>query len=308
MKQTAIVFAGQGAQAVGMGKDLADALPECRELFEKADAAVGYPLSKLCFEGPAEELTKTSHCQPAIFVVSMACYAALRREAPALQPAAMAGLSLGEWTALHAAGVLGFEDTVRVLAARGRFMQEACDREAGGMLSVIGLTAEQLKPVCAESGAELANLNSAQQTVLSGSAAAVARAEALAKQAGAKMVVALKVAGAYHSALMRPAAEKLRAVLAQVALRAPRVPVIANVTGRPHGEPDSIRETMLRQVTSPVLWQAGVEWLLSQGCRSFVECGPGKVLAGLIKRIDKDTQAVSAPDLESVRVAAAALG
>jgi [acyl-carrier-protein] S-malonyltransferase len=282
----AIVFAGQGAQFVGMGRDLAGAYPECRALFERADAALGYALSSVCFEGPEGELTKTSRCQPAIFVTSMACAVALARRAPGLEWAAAAGLSLGEWTALHQAGALTFEDTVRVLEARGRFMQEACEARDGAMMSVIGPAAEALEPVCARTGVEIANLNSPGQTVLSGERAAIAAAEKLAQEAGAKRTVILNVAGAYHSSLMAPAARKLEALLKDVVIQTPRIPVVANVTGRPHGGPDAIRETMVKQVTAPVRWIDGVTWMRQNGVTAYVECGPGKVLAGLIKRID----------------------
>jgi [acyl-carrier-protein] S-malonyltransferase len=290
-----------------MGRDLAEAYPECTELFARADGVLGYGLSEICFEGPAEELTKTSHCQPGIFMVSVACYAALRKELPDVAFCASAGLSLGEWSALHTAGVLSFDDTLRVLEARGRFMQEACDQTDGAMLSIIGLSVEQIQPICEQSGSQMANLNSAQQTVLSGERAAIEKAAALATEAGAKRAIPLKVAGAYHSALMAPAADKLRSVLEGVEFKSPSLPVVANVTGVPHGDPAGMRETMLQQVTSSVRWQASVEWLQAQGVTEYVECGPGKVLGGLIKRIDKTATVHSVQDIESLKAAAAAL-
>ena len=240
MKLRAIVFAGQGAQAVGMGKDFADKYPECRALFARADNVLGYKLSKVCFEGPAEELTKTVHCQPAIFVVSMACVTALSREIPGqwirLGFRGTAGLSLGEWSALHMAEVLSFEDTLRVLAARGRFMQEACEEREGGMVSVIGLPVEKLKEICAATGAEIANLNSAEQTVLSGPKEAVASAAKMAGEAGAKKAIPLNVAGAYHSSFMATAAKRLDEMLTGITFKKPRMTVLANTTGLPHGE------------------------------------------------------------------------
>jgi len=303
MRAKAIVFAGQGAQAVGMGKDLADAYPACRALFEKADQALGYKLSNLCFEGPIEELTKSSNCQPAIFVSSVACYQALCTEMSGVTFAGAAGLSLGEWSALHMAGALSFEDTLRVLQARGRFMQEACEERPGSMVSVIGLSTDKLKEICAAAGVEMANLNSPEQTVLSGERPKIGEAEKLAKAAGASRTVVLNVAGAFHSSLMGSAATKLDAFLAGVTFRKPALPVVANVTGLPHGEPDEIRRTMVRQVTSPVQWLSTVEWFKKSGVAEYVECGPGKVLSGLIKRIDKDAVLSNIQDVATLKKA-----
>lgn len=286
MASVAVLFAGQGAQAVGMGKDLYDRYADCKALFERADAVLGLSLSKICFEGPEEELLKTSHCQPAIFVVSMACYKALCLEAGSVVPVGTAGLSLGEWTALHAAGVLSFDDTLKVLAARGRYMQEACEQRSGGMVSVIGLSREKLAAICAATGAGMANINSDEQIVLSGGQAEVQAAGEAAKAAGAKKVIPLKVAGAYHSSLMSSAAEKLAALLKDVPLAAPSMPVLSNVTGKPHGSPEEIRRQMVQQVTGSVLWVDCVRYLAGQGVTRYVECGPGKVLGGLVKRID----------------------
>jgi [acyl-carrier-protein] S-malonyltransferase len=286
MSKHAVVFSGQGAQFVGMGKDLAEAYPSCSALFRKADEALGMGLSKLCFEGPIESLTRSDVCQPAIFVVSTVCLQALRERKPDVVFAAAAGLSLGEWSALHAAGVLTFEDTLRILQARGRFMQEACEAQAGGMVSVMGLPEAALREVCAAAGVEIANLNSADQTVLSGPKARIADAERVAKEKGAKKTVVLNVAGAFHSSLMAPAAVKLQAFLAGIAFRPPTMPVVANVTGHPHGDAESIRRAMVEQVTHSVRWASCIEWMKGQGVTSYVECGPGKVLTGLIKRID----------------------
>ena len=282
---TAIVFAGQGAQAVGMGRDLAARYPECKALFDKSDEVLGYGLSEICFEGPVEELTKSNHCQPAIFVASMACYRALGLAGGTPQVVGTAGLSLGEWSALHVAGALSFEDTLRVLAARGRFMQEACEERDGGMVSIIGLSVAQCEEICTKAGVQIANLNSSGQTVLSGERAGIEAAEQLAKEAGAKRALVLRVAGAFHSALMNPAAERLGAVLADVDIRATEAPVIANVTGMPHGSPDEIRQAMVRQVNSPVRWLSCIEWFQQNGATAYIECGPGKVLTGLIRRI-----------------------
>lgn len=301
MQGNALVFAGQGSQYVGMGKDLAEAHPACRSLFDRADAALGVSLSRLCFEGPQEELTRSNICQPAVFVTSAACCAALRERMPQAQWGGVAGLSLGEWTALHTAGALGFEDAVRVLEARGRFMQEACETRRGGMISVIGLSLEALREVCARTGMEIANLNSPGQTVLSGSEEALEEAERLAAECGAKRVVRLAVAGAFHSSLMAEAARRLESFLADVEIRAPRIPVAANATGLFHGGPDEIRAAMVRQVTNTVQWVSCVTALRDRGVARYVECGPGQVLTGLIRRIDRDVSACNVQDLQSLQ-------
>jgi [acyl-carrier-protein] S-malonyltransferase len=239
-----------------------------------------------------------------------------------------AGLSLGEWTALNVAQALTFEDTVRVLAARGRFMQEACEERPGGMVSVIGLPVEKLAEICAATGAEIANLNSKEQTVLSGPKDAIAAASKLAGEAGAKKTVVLNVAGAYHSSLMSSAARKLEALLESVQFKSPTVPVIANVTGLPHGlpepeevkkalssrtaqlahgSPEEIKKTMVKQVTSSVRWLSSVEWFKNNGITEYIECGPGKVLSGLIKRIHSEASLSNVQDVASLKQAAEAV-
>lgn len=303
MSKTAIVFAGQGAQFVGMGKDLAEAFPVCRDLYAKADEVLGYSLSTLCFEGPIEELTKSNHCQPAIFVTSVACYRALQSLVPTLDVAMMAGLSLGEWSALHAAGALSFEDTLRVLQVRGAAMQAACVEREGGMLSVIGLAADALQQICGKTGVEMANLNSAEQTVLSGPREGIAQAEALAKELGAKRAIVLGVAGAFHSAMMASATPKLETVLTDVQIQPPQVPVVANVTGRPHGDPAAIRSAMLAQVTGSVHWYETINAMTAAGVTRFIECGPGKVLSGLIKRIASGAQLCNVQDKTTLEAA-----
>jgi [acyl-carrier-protein] S-malonyltransferase len=307
MSKTAIVFSGQGAQFAGMGRDLAEAYPVCRALYEEADAVLGYSLSKLCFEGPIEELTKSNHCQPAIFVTSVACYRALQEKVPGLAPMAMAGLSLGEWSALHAAGVLGFADTLRILQARGAAMQAACEEQPGGMVSVMGLGRADLEAICAEAGVEMANLNSEDQTVLSGAKAGIEKVEALAKARGAKRAIVLEVAGAFHSSLMQSAVARLEAVMADVVISPPAVPVVSNVTGDFHGDAAAIRREMLRQVTGSVHWYEGVGAMTAAGADAFVECGPGKVLTGLIKRIAKGAALYNVQDGASLDAVVAAL-
>lgn len=307
MKKTAVVFAGQGAQAVGMGKDLAAAHPECKDLFDRASAVLGFDLARLCAEGPIEDITRSDNCQPAIFVTSAACHAALRKLHPGLQLAGVAGLSLGEWTALYAGGVLSFEDAVKVLKVRGKAMQEACGETPGGMVSVMGLAVAELEKICAATGVQMANINSPEQIVLSGAKDKILEAEKLAQAAGAKKTVLLQVAGAFHSPLMASAAVKLDQALAGVTLQAPSIPVVSNVTGRPHGAPAEIKALMVRQVTSSVQWVGSIEWFRQAGVTEYIECGPGKVLSGLIKRIDKEASTVNISDVPTLDKAVAGL-
>lgn len=304
MSKKAIIFPGQGAQAVGMGKDLAEGLPEARALFDRASGVLGYDLADICFNGPIEKLTVSAHAQPAIFVHSVAAYQAWQVRHPGAFDF-MAGLSSGEWTALHLAGVIGFDDTLKVLEARGRFMQEACEAQPGGMISIIGADSATLEKVCAGAGVEMANLNSAEQTVLSGTREGIDRVEVLAKELGIRKAIRLNVAGAFHSSLMRPAAVKLEAVLARVEFHAPVLPVIANVTGMAHGGPDDIRKAMVAQVFSSVRWYQGIETMKAQGVGFYLECGPGKVLSGLVKRIDKTASLHSIQDRSGLDLASA---
>lgn len=302
---TMLLFPGQGAQAVGMGRELADGLADCRALFDRASEIMGFDLLKLCVEGPIEELTKSCNTQPAIFVVSAAARAALAREAGGtLAVAGAAGLSSGEWAALYEAGVVSFENTVRILRARGQFMQEACEAAPGGMLTVIGLTVDQVREVAKASGLEVANLNSPVQTVLSGPADRLAAGEAAAKAAGAKRALRLTVAGAFHSSLMQPAADRLSGFLQDVEFRAPTCPVWSNVTGQPHGAPDEIRRRMVEQVVSSVRWTDCFAGMAAAGMTQAFECGPGTVLAGLAKRIVPEAAVHNIFDLAGARAAA----
>lgn len=282
----AIVFPGQGSQVVGMGKDLAEAVPECAALFERANEILGYDLTAICFEGPQEELNKSNHAQLGIFVASAAAFKAFELKQPDLEYDVLAGHSLGEWTALYVAGSVSFEDAIKVLKARGEFMQAACEKNPGAMLAVMNLDGDKLVEIAEEAGCHVANFNSLSQTVLSGTAESIEKAETLCKDAGAKRAVRLPVAGAFHSPLMTPAAEKMDAFLADVELSAPSVPVLSNVTADVH-EAAAIRENMVKQITSSVRWVASVQKLASEGVDEVLEIGPGKVLAGLIKRIDK---------------------
>jgi len=300
-----LLFPGQGAQAVGMGRELAEGLEECRTLFSKASEVLGFDVLKLCVEGPIEELTKSHNAQPAIFVVSRAARAALAHFAGgSLAVAGAAGHSLGEWAALHEAGVVSFEDAVRILRARGQFMQEACEATPGGMLTIIGLTLDKVQEVAKASGLEVANLNSPVQTVLSGHADRIAAGEAAAKAAGAKRALRLTVAGAFHSSLMKPAADKLAAFLQGVEFRAPQCPVWLNVTGQPHTTPDEIRRRMVAQVVSSVRWTDSYAGMAAAGMTAGFECGPGTVLAGLGKRIAPEASIASIFDLAGAQEAA----
>ena len=283
----AVVFPGQGSQVVGMGKDLAEAYPECKDLFARANDILGYDLQTICFEGPQEELNKSNHAQLGIFVASVAAFTALKIKQPDFEYSVLAGHSLGEWTALHVAGVVGFENAINILKARGEFMQAACEEQPGAMLAVMNLDGDKLVEIAAEAGCHVANFNSLSQTVLSGTAESIEKAEALCQEAGAKRAVRLPVAGAFHSPLMQAAADRMDAFLAGMELNAPAVPVLSNVTAEVH-DALAIRENMVRQITSSVRWVASVQKLVADGVEEIVECGPGKVLAGLIKRIDKD--------------------
>lgn len=301
------IFAGQGAQVPGMGKDFAESDATLMALFDKANGVLGFDLKKVCFEGPAEELTKSNICQPAIFVTSYAAYLAFqkRRSAPF---AAAAGLSLGEWGALCAAGVLDFDSTLKVLEARGRFMQEACEATPSGMIAIVGATSAQLEELCARTGCTVANINSAAQQVLSGSKEAIAAAAAAAKELGIKRAIPLATAGAFHSKFMQPARERLAPVLDGISFSAPKMPVLSNVTGKPHSsDPGEIKATMLEQVTGTTNWAADVEAAKALGCSRFVEFGPGKVLSGLVKKIDASLTAANVSDLASLDATLAAL-
>ncbi len=290
-----------------MGRDLANAFPECRGFFTKANEVLGYDLAKLCFEGPETELLQSRHCQPAIFVVSLVCHRALRLRVPSLAVEYTAGLSLGEWSALCLAEAVSFEDGLRIMAARGSFMQESCEERAGAMLSVIGLDTDALSKIAVSAGVEIANVNSPEQTVLSGPKDGIQQAEKMAGAAGAKRAIMLNVAGAYHSSLMTGAARKLEQFLQAVVIRPPRIPVLSNVTGLPHGAPEEIKREMVRQVTSSVQWVASVQWLQQQGVQRYVECGPGRVLSGLVKRIHSGAALLNIQDCPSLDKSSAAL-
>jgi [acyl-carrier-protein] S-malonyltransferase len=300
MSKTALLFAGQGAQAVGMGKDVAAAFPSAQAWFDRANTALGYDLASVCFEGPDAELTKTENAQPGIFLVSWVAFQLLKEHVPALKFAAAAGLSLGEFTALTAAGALSFEDGLRVVRQRGRFMHEACEVTKGGMAAVIGLDEALTRELCAEAGVVLANLNCPGQLVISGEEEKIAKAIELARPKGARKAVPLPVAGAYHSPLMAGAQPKLESELAKARITTAIVPVISNVTAQPHGSPGQISARLVEQVTSSVRWEESMRYLVAQGFTRFIELGPGAALSGFMKRIDKSAQLLNVADLASL--------
>jgi len=299
--KVAFLFPGQGAQQVGMGRDLYDAHPAAREVYDEADRILGFSLSRLCFEGPEETLTDTLNAQPALFTTSMACWRALEAVAPGAFPAPsfVAGHSLGEYSALAAAGALDFAAGLGLVRERGRLMKLAGERSPGGMAAILGLDDAVVDEVCQQALNETdgfvqaANYNAPGQIVISGDKAALEQAMAVANDAGARRVVRLAVSIASHSPLMACIADEFRLAVESTPLRDPAVPVVANVTARPLASVAAIREEMVGQLTSPVCWVASVQYILNEGVTTFVELGPGQVLTGLLKRIDRSVRRVS---------------
>jgi [acyl-carrier-protein] S-malonyltransferase len=307
-KRIALLFAGQGAQQVGMGRDLAEKYPAAGELFTRADAILERPLSRICFAGPEEELTQTKNCQPALFVHGLACLAALHAELGEFPIHAAAGLSLGEFTAHCAAGTFDFETGLRLVAKRGAFMQAACEATSGTMAAMIGGDESAVRALAAECDVDVANLNSPGQIVISGEASKVAAAVGLAKEHGVRLAKTLNVAGAYHSRLMNSAFELLGEELRNVTLFPPKFPVICNVDACPVSEPDEIRQSLQDQVTGTVCWTETQELLVDQEkIDLFLELGPGGVLAGLLNRTRKGSTCLSISDVASLEAALAVL-
>ena len=300
-KKVALLFAGQGAQTVGMGKDLAEQYPTAGDLFRRADDILGRKLSEIAWNGPIEELTKTSNCQPALYVHGFACLAVLRELAGNFPIGGAAGLSLGEMTAHAAAGTFDFANGLKLVQRRGELMDEACAATSGAMAAMIGADENAVRALAADADVDVANINAPGQIVISGEKAKVEIAVGLAKEHGIRRATLLNVAGAYHSRLMESAYEKLGAALLHVPVHSPRFPVISNVTGAEAVTPIEIRRTLQDQVTGTVRWVDCMERLVALGCNLFVEIGPGGILAGLVKRTCKDADAVSLSDAESVR-------
>jgi [acyl-carrier-protein] S-malonyltransferase len=303
----AYIFPGQASQFVGMGKDLWDRYPQVREHYERTNEILGMDIAQLSFQGPEEELVQTDNTQPAIFAHSLALYLLLKEEG--LIPHMVAGHSLGEYSALVAAGALPYEETLRLVQLRGRLMKSAGQNWPGTMAAIIGLTSQQVEEICDQVAevVQLANHNSPTQLVISGEVAGVQRAMELAKEAGAKRAVQLPVSGAFHSPLMEDARERLGEALNRAQFRVPEIPLVANVTAREIEDVDQVKDLLIRQLTSPVLWSDSVERMAEMGAEVFVEVGPGKVLRGLIRRIAPDIRTLGVDGVENLEAVSADL-
>jgi [acyl-carrier-protein] S-malonyltransferase len=308
MSDVVLLFSGQGAQKVGMGKDFHEASATARALFQRADEVLGFPLSTTMFEGPEDELTRTSRCQPALYLHGLVALALLKERVGGLNPVAAAGLSLGEFTAHSAAGTFSFEDGLKLVGRRGLFMEEACRATQGAMAALIGGEEEAVKALAAECSVDVANFNAPGQIVLSGTVEGIDAAVEKARDHGIRRAIKLNVAGAYHSRLMQSAQDQLAAELAGVAMQSPRIPVVCNFGASVVSDPAEIRAMLEKQVTGSVRWTESIRLLCEKGHRTFIELGPGKVLAGLVAKIDKDATVHSIEDLASLKAVTELLG
>jgi [acyl-carrier-protein] S-malonyltransferase len=305
LSKTAVILPGQGAQVVGMGKDFVDSFPSARSVFDRANEVLGFDLAKLCFDGPPDRLSATDISQPAILVTSVAIWHAMKSTglADELAPAAMAGLSLGEYTALHLAGWIEFDDALRLVYQRGQLMQAAANSSTGSMVSIMGLSQEKTDELCREAAAgevlACSNFNCPGQIVISGAKAACDRALSLADKYGCR-ATPLAVAGAFHSDLMSPAEEGLAKALSEAKITRGRIQVVSNVSADYYDDPENVRTLLRRQVAKPIRWQASIERLIADGFDRFVELGPGRVLTGLMRKIDRSASAVNYSSAESL--------
>ncbi len=301
-KRIVHVFPGQGSQWVGMGNDLYNEFDSARAVFKQADETLGFPLSQLCFEGPEDELRQTINAQPAIVTVSFACLKAIQEVSSELTPPVfLAGHSLGEYTALVTAGVLDFVTTVYLARERGRLMHEAGQKRPGSMAAIIGLDEALLAEVCQETGTRIANINCPGQLVISGATENVAQAMDLAKVRGAYRAILLPVSGAFHTPLMQLAVDGMAEIITTLSFNEPAIPIIANTTAQPLTTAEGIKEELLRQLCNCVQWQSSIEYMIDNGVSTFIEIGPGRVLTGLIKRINKDVHTLNIGDVPSVK-------
>ena len=301
-----LVFPGQGGQKVGMGRELYDGIGAAKETFESAGQILGYSISEKIFNGPAEELKKTEITQPAVFTVSAAALAALKSKMRDMKPAFVAGHSLGEYAAVYASGALDFENTLKLVAARGRIMAKI---SGGGMAVIMGLDDIKVKEICAavEGIAEAVNFNSPGQVVIAGDKEGVEQASAAAKEAGAKRALPLAVSGPFHSSLMKPAQDEFAEFIKTIEFKRAEIPIVTNCRGEAVTEPEKIKQALIDQIASPVLWVDSINLMIKAGVDTFIECGPGQVVGGLIKRISPDAKTLSVADMVSLEAAVAEL-